>query len=150
MIWTPTAIRIGQHGLATARWRSFNDRNGNGVPDNGAELFGNHTRLASGLNAAHGFEALGEFDTNGDGAVTPADAGWTQLGLWQDFDHDGSAAPSELTRLDVHDIVSLSVVHHWTGRRDAHGNILRWQSSVVHAGTAPRPYYDVYLRTRVP
>lgn len=128
----------------------FYDRNGNGVPDDGAELFGNHTPLATGLNAAHGFEALGEFDANGDGAVTAADARWTHLGLWQDINHDGSAAPPEITSLDVHGIVSLGIAHHWTGRRDAHGNILRWQSSVVRAGAGPRPYYDVYLRTRVP
>ena len=36
------------------------DRNGNGVIDSGAELFGNNTMLANGSKAANGFEALKE------------------------------------------------------------------------------------------
>ncbi|HUR80953.1 MAG TPA: hypothetical protein VM733_09315 [Thermoanaerobaculia bacterium] len=126
----------------------FRDRNGNGVPDDGAELFGNHTRLGNGANAMHGFEALAEFDTNADGAVTPADARWRQLALWTDTNHDGIPALPEISTLDAHRLASLGVRYHWTGRRDMHGNILRWQSRVERSGTGPRPYYDVYLMTR--
>lgn len=123
----------------------FHDRNGNGVPDNGGELFGNYTRLNSGTTARHGFEALLEFDANADGAVTADDERWAELRLWQDVDHDGLATVNEISTLDAGGIASLGLRHHWTGRRDAHGNILRWQSDVVHTATGPRPYYDVYL-----
>lgn len=126
----------------------FSDRNGNGLPDDGGELFGDHTRLRDGAQARHGFEALAEFDTDGDGAVTALDAQWTQLGFWQDRDHDGRATHDEISTLDANGISALGLTHHWTGRRDAHGNILRWQSSIVRAGTGPRPYYDVFLLTR--
>ena len=126
----------------------FHDRNGNGVPDDGGELFGNHTRLRNGAEAQHGFEALLEFDSNGDGAVSAADARWAQLGLWQDLDRDGVATHDELSALGERGISHLGLRYHWTGRRDAHGNILRWQSDVVREEPGPRPYYDVCLVTR--
>lgn len=44
------------------------DRNGNGLVDSGAELFGDSTVLADGSNAADGFAALAEQDTNPSGA----------------------------------------------------------------------------------
>ncbi|MBK6639333.1 MAG: hypothetical protein IPG34_17785 [Rhodocyclaceae bacterium] len=52
------------------------DRNGNGVIDNGSELFGDATDLYTGGKAADGFAALAQEDTNRDGKVdspsTPA------------------------------------------------------------------------------
>ena len=45
------------------------DRNGNGLIDDGSELFGNNFILSNGKMAANGFEALKEFDANGDGIV---------------------------------------------------------------------------------
>ena len=126
----------------------FHDRNGNGVPDDGGELFGDHTRLRNGSNARHGFEALAEFDSNGDGTVSAADAQWAQLGLWQDHDHDGVATSGEIRTLTAAGISELGLGYHWTGRRDARGNILRWQANVARADAARRPYYDVCLLTR--
>ncbi|HVE72383.1 MAG TPA: hypothetical protein VNI54_13550 [Thermoanaerobaculia bacterium] len=124
------------------------DRDGNHVPDDGGELFGDHTRLRDGTVARHGFEALAEFDSDHDGVVSPADAQWSRLGLWQDRDHNGVATLNELSSLDSHGLASLGIDHHWTGRRDAHGNILRWQGRVTWKTSTPRPYYDVYLQTR--
>ncbi|WP_297751442.1 hypothetical protein [Hydrogenophaga sp.] len=49
------------------------DLNGNGRIDSGAELFGNHTKLADGSRAAHGFHALAELDSNRDGVVDARD-----------------------------------------------------------------------------
>ena len=40
------------------------DLNNNGIIDNGAELFGNNTRLPNGENAKNGFEALKQYDSN--------------------------------------------------------------------------------------
>lgn len=45
------------------------DRNGNGLIDNGRELFGDRTILADGTSAANGFTALAELDVNGDRVV---------------------------------------------------------------------------------
>jgi hypothetical protein len=60
------------------------DRNGNGVIDNGAELFGDSTPLYSGGNATDGFSALEQEDTNGDGIVNNQDTNFSSLRIWQD------------------------------------------------------------------
>ncbi|MEO0249643.1 MAG: hypothetical protein ABIN58_08945, partial [candidate division WOR-3 bacterium] len=49
------------------------DRNGNGVIENGHELFGNVTRLRSGRHAENGYEALAEFDSTGDHVIDARD-----------------------------------------------------------------------------
>ncbi len=48
------------------------DRNGNGVIDNGSELFGTATRLRNGRLARNGFEALADLDDNHDGKIDDA------------------------------------------------------------------------------
>ncbi len=68
------------------------DRNGNGTIDNGTELFGDSTPLLLGGNAADGFAALQDQDTNGDGQVNANDANFSQLRLWQDLNQNGIAA----------------------------------------------------------
>jgi hypothetical protein len=124
----------------------FFDRNGNGTPDHGGELFGDHTPLGGGRIARNGFEALAQFDSNGDGVVNAADAQWGELQLWQDHDHDGRAAADEITPLSGVGVQSLEVSHQWTGRRDRYGNAFRWKATVAFADER-RPYYDVYLVT---
>ena len=60
--------------MANTPWLAL-DRDGNGAIEDGSELFGSGTRLASGARARNGFEALRELDSNGDGVVsheTPA------------------------------------------------------------------------------
>ncbi len=82
------------------------DENGDGVINDGSELFGNNSVLDNGRNAAHGFSALAEFDGNGDGVVDSKDAGrdtngdgvvdgkdknWENLRVmrWTDFNNNG-------------------------------------------------------------
>jgi len=52
------------------------DRNGDGVINSGAELFGTATVLANGQKANDGYQAMRELDTNGDGQLTAADKNW--------------------------------------------------------------------------
>ena len=67
------------------------DRNGNGIIDDGRELFGDATPLngkgtldpSAGI-AAQGFAALAKEDTNLDGVVNAADARFGALRLWRD------------------------------------------------------------------
>ncbi|MBI5251734.1 MAG: hypothetical protein HY912_19755 [Desulfomonile tiedjei] len=55
------------------------DRNGNGIIDDGQELFGDQTILQNGRRAENGFEALAEFDSNKDGRIDVNDAVFSRL-----------------------------------------------------------------------
>jgi hypothetical protein len=122
------------------------DRNGDGQINDGAELFGNWTRLASGMRAPNGFEALREFDTNGDRLVSRDDARWSDILLWVDTNHDGISQPAELQSIAESEIDALETIYHWTGRQDRHGNLFGYEG-LARLGTSRRPYYDVYFKT---
>ena len=98
------------------------DRNGNGAVDDGSELFGSATVLESGERAANGFIALRELDTDGDGQLTPADAGWSQLRLWNDGDSDRVSSSTELTGLGARRLVSIDLAYAVEKRCDDRGN----------------------------
>ncbi|MDP2831692.1 MAG: calcium-binding protein [Pseudomonadota bacterium] len=85
------------------------DRNGNGVIDSGRELFGDSTPLSTGGNAADGFAALAQEDTNLDGKVDAADTRFANLRIWRDLNQDGISQAGELTTLAANNIASLTV-----------------------------------------
>lgn len=125
------------------------DRNGNGMIDNGAELFGNHTPLPTGLAAANGFDALAAYDTNGDGILDTHDPEWSALLLWTDLNHDGLSQPAEIEPVSTSAVTRIDLNYHWTGRNDQHGNQFRYQSTVWlgqrRERATPRPVYDIYF-----
>ena len=55
------------------------DRNGNGLIDDGRELFGSMTELPDGRRAPNGFAALAALDDDGDGRITARDAAFARL-----------------------------------------------------------------------
>ncbi|NHT17854.1 hypothetical protein G6556_09115, partial [Cellulomonas sp. IC4_254] len=85
------------------------DLNGNGIIDNGLEVFGDHTRLVDGTRATSGFEALSELDSDGDGAITPADDAWDELLIWDDRTNPGRTDPGELSSLEDHGITAIEL-----------------------------------------
>ncbi len=87
------------------------DRNGNGIIDNGGELFGDQVFLKDGSKSVSGFEALKEFDSNGDGVVNKADEEFSKLVLWIDENHNGSSENGEIKSLDVIGVQSISLGH---------------------------------------
>lgn len=118
------------------------DRNGDGMINDATELFGDHMNSAN-----NGFLALAKFDANGDGVVDSRDPVWSSLLLWTDRNHDGVSQSHELTRIADSAVLSIDLGYHYTGRRDASGNLF------VNAGHAQfasgtRPIYDVWL-TRI-
>ena len=125
----------------------FLDRNGNGIPDSGSELFGDHTPLMNGQTAEQGFEALAELDSNRDSVISQLDAIWARLALWRDFDRNGTGGSGEISPLSSLSIQALHLDPKRIGRRDRHGNAFRLQAHLTLDSGAARPYYDVYLRT---
>jgi hypothetical protein len=133
---------------AATPWLAL-DRDGNGAIDDGAELFGSATVLKSGQRAANGFAALAELDSNGDGKITPEDAGWSSLRLWSDADGDRRSTPGELAPLAARRILSIDLRYTSERRCDARGNCeveraaFRWADEAgVHTGAI----VDVHLR----
>jgi len=110
------------------------DLNGNGVVDNGAELFGDATVLQSGNLAPFGYVALRELDRpsqlgNGDGVLSASDFHFWQLLVWRDRDADGETDPGELQSLREAGVHQLLVNWTFSDERDRFGNELRFWSA---------------------
>ena len=98
------------------------DLNGDGIINNGTELFGDRTLLKSGETAANGFYALADLDDNRDGRLDSHDAAWSELRIWQDRNSDGITDAGELTTLDELGIAGIATGFSSTATTDSQGN----------------------------
>ncbi len=103
------------------------DRNGDGLINNGTELFGDSTPLFNATGefigkAADGFAALTQQDSNHDGVVNEQDANWTSLRVWQDADSNGVTDEGELHTLESQGIAGLKVAKTENTTTLANGN----------------------------
>lgn len=127
------------------------DRNGNGVVDDGTELFGTATRKRDGTRAKNGFDALAEFDLNGDGRIDELDAVYSQLRLWIDANHDGYSESGELTRLREGHVSRVFLDYEESRRRDQFGNRYRFEGKATISqkqAVVERRVFDIYLMTQ--
>ncbi|PIT09385.1 hypothetical protein BGI40_09745 [Snodgrassella communis] len=123
------------------------DRNQNGQIDDGRELFGSNTLLASGKKAKNGFEALAEFDENHDGVIDAADSVWSKLQLWQDKNQNGVVDEGELSALSASQIKAIGVNYKTEKAKDAQGNEHRETTKVTWADGHQTDATDVWFDT---
>ncbi|MDL5601053.1 hypothetical protein QS468_50670, partial [Bacillus subtilis] len=106
------------------------DRNGNGQIDNGGELFGVDTVKANGQKATDGFDALKDFDSNGDGVFDAQDTQFANVKIWQDANQDGIAQAGELKTLAEHNIVAINL-DSTASNHNSNGNLISAVGSFV-------------------
>ena len=105
------------------------DRNGDGIINDGTELFGDSTLLADGTKAKDGYAALREFDSNGDGRVDAQDKHFNQLRVWRDLNQDGICQTNELFTLEQVGVKALNLDNKNTNTNLGNGNTLAQSGS---------------------
>jgi hypothetical protein len=130
------------------------DRNGNGVIDNGAELFGSATNMPNGAAAQNGFEALKALDGwpsgSSDGKIDQNDALYSQLALWFDRNHNGFSEATELMSMSNGGVTALFTSYEDGQKVDKFGNqYLLVGSALVQKNGAEhwRKVFDVVFAT---
>lgn len=125
------------------------DRNGDGVVNDGRELFGTLTDQPSSENP-NGFAALGVFDENAnggnrDGWIDRKDQIFSRLRIWFDQNHDGLSVPSELETLHQVGVKRISLRHETAEVNDEFGNAFRYRARVIDSIDRTRWVWDVFL-----
>ena len=98
------------------------DLDGNGIIDNGSELFGSNTYLKNGKKASNGFVALAELDENKDGRIDENDTAWNSLRVWVDRNGDGVADAGELLSMKEAGVAALNTEYTNGRTTDENGN----------------------------
>ena len=101
------------------------DRNTNGLIDGGSELFGVNYILSDGRKAANGFEALAEFNSNGDGLV----------------------GQGEMLTMSEAGVAGLYVAYENLNQTDENGNEHRQTGSFIRADGSTGEMTDVWFKS---
>ena len=110
------------------------DRNGNGIIDNGTELFGNHTMPS----VSNGFKALAELEKHKQNGATPGtldseDSLFAKLLLWHDRNEDGVSVPDELSAASEN-LDGIGLGYSPKQVTDGFGNASVWEGWAIAKG----------------
>ena len=125
------------------------DLSGDGVINDGSELFGSGTSDGQGGRAGDGFEALSLLDDNRDGVIDSNDAAWSELRVWQDRDTDGFTDNGELAGLESLGIQSLNLTF-TTSDATENGNLHGLVGSYATSNGQSHEMTDVFFATGAP
>lgn len=114
------------------------DRNGNGVIDNGRELFGTENGFYN------GFEELRSYAPSA-GYLDATHSIWSQLLLWSDDNRDGVSQPDELKPAGTW-LTKIGLGAEVVNQLDSNGNNFKWRgwAEYVVTGRASRLSEDAY------
>lgn len=117
------------------------DRNGDGLINDGRELYGSATTTG----ANNGFDALArEAGINTIDATVPL---YNKLQVWHDANRDGVTQPGELAPVSRY-LRSIFLFYKLIGKKDPQGNEFRFQGQAVYVDGEQRPIYDVIFATQ--
>ena len=121
------------------------DRNGDGVVNDGGELFGDNTLLKNGERATNGYQALADLDDNGDGKVDAADSAFAKLRVWRDFNQDGISQEGELLTLNEAKVKALNLANKNTDHDLGNGNSLAEEGTYTDSDGNEKQMGDLNL-----
>ncbi|MGD9685492.1 MAG: putative Ig domain-containing protein [Desulfobacter sp.] len=137
-------VKIGTGWVKSDDGLLVRDLNANGTIDSGRELFGDQTLLANGQNAANGFAALRDLDSNADSVIDASDATFTELKVWRDLNQDGISQADELQTLGEAGISSIGLTSTTSTTRH-NGNAITSLGSYTKADGSTGTTADVNL-----
>lgn len=132
------------------------DKNGNGIVDDGTEMFTNYGYLIlEDRTADNGFVELAQYDNlnlggNDDAYIDANDEIWSRLSLWLDINADGISTPNEMLSLEDAELTRLgAIAKENSGRRDEAGNVIplwAWVFNDNATGNKKHKMYDVFFK----
>lgn len=125
------------------------DRNQDGKIDTGLELFGDNTVLKDGTKSNTGYQALAEFDDNGDGMIDEQDAIFAQLRAWQDKNQDGISQSDELLNMSEARVKALHLNHQNTHKNLGNGNVLARHGSYIKTDNTEAEMGDLHFASNL-
>jgi hypothetical protein len=114
------------------------DKNGNGIIDNGKELFGDQN------GARNGFEELAKYDTDSNGLIDHNDLVFNSLSVWQDHNRDGVTDEGELRSMDEAGIRAIGLSPDMTTHYIA-GNLVSGYSRYESEDNGSKAVGEVFL-----
>jgi len=131
----------------------FQDLNGNGICDDGSELFGVGSRMLLEVErlTPNGFVALAQYDDrrlggNYDGFITDEDEIWGRLHLWIDANADGGSTLDEIHELGWWDLAKFELYPKNENLIGPFGNWFRYWAKTYGTDGTSFDLVDVYFQ----